>query len=105
MVDDLNAIHEALDRLKEEADRAYCNAIDDCRYKTELLGSAAKLSRGGFGLPEFEAHRANAAKFERHYALMHAINTLRPLLGPRPGSSYAKTQQILDAAVREAVTA
>jgi hypothetical protein len=98
-------IHEALDRLKEEADRAYCDAIRDCSNKADLKGHEIKLATGKFGVQQLKAHEENAAKFERHFALMHAINTLRPLLDPRSGSSYAKTQQILETAVREAVTA
>lgn len=91
-----------MDQLKAESERSYCQSTRDAYSKPEVLGADAKLANGRFGRAELDAHKLNARQDERSRALMHAVNTIAAIIGPRP-NSYAKTQQILDAAVREAV--
>jgi hypothetical protein len=97
-------IYDALDELKAESERSYCQSTRDAYSKPEVLGADAKLASGRFGRAELEAHKLNARQDERSRALMHAVNVIHAIVGPRP-NSYAATQQILADAVREAVTA
>lgn len=96
-------IYDALDELRAESERAYCQSCRDAYSKPEVLGADAKLASGRFGRAELDAHKLNARQDERSRALMEAANAITAIIGPRP-NSYAKTQQILAEAVREAVT-
>lgn len=97
-------IYDALDELKAESERSYCQSTRDACSKPEVLGADAKLANGRFGRAELDAHKLNARQDERSRALMQAVNAITAVIGPRP-NTYQKAQQILDAAVREAVTA
>lgn len=78
------------DRLREKADRAYCDMIDQSR-RDECLGYAAKLKDGGFGEKELEAH----CKM-REFLGMHTAYADAAALASQPSDLRAKLEALRD---------
>lgn len=72
---DSNSTVGQLSALREAADRAYCDYIDQMR-KPECLGYEQKLKEGSFGKAELDAHVRAGELLGRHRALSEAVQAL-----------------------------
>jgi hypothetical protein len=75
--DNLSAIEKALEGAKKEADRHYCNALDQFQ-KTLCLGADYKMKNGEFGKAEHEAHKVANEAMGRHFGMYRAIKLVEP---------------------------
>jgi hypothetical protein len=76
---ELSRLREAMEALSKEADRAYCQSLDQFQ-KPECLGWAAKAHAGKFGNDEHLGHKRANELMGRHQGIVHALKVIRAAL-------------------------
>ena len=74
-------LNDLLGRIRDQADTAYCEMIEQAR-KTECLGWEAKVKAGEFGRAELEAHGRCGELLGRHRALHDAARMIEDAMRP-----------------------
>ena len=99
----IEAIEKAMEVIKGQADRHYCNALGQFE-KTPCLGAEFKMREGLFGRIEHEAHASANKAMGHHFGMYEAIRQLEPLM--REVLSLARQAEALqreNAELREAL--